>query len=314
MMTAMAGVLGATQTKYVLDDIVTEYANNSLANPIAGAFSLRRLRAGYSNSVCRIRHFSNNSEANVNLSGDRVTLSSEVIVLVKGTSSFTVFDRVSLSTFLGGASAVCIALYDQSGKGRFLDSRNASNSYPLFSSNGSLYTIGNIPVLAGNGTAHLYGSLGTRNNSTLSTFALLKKGASDAAYARYISGTVSLGADNNTVTSFNFNVTNAASSMTAERTSLITPKSLTNNETAVFSCIWDGTNSNLRKNNDSPQILGSTGNFTFDQFGILGTTYGSSLQCTGQIGDTIVFDAALSATNRQNLEREIGKAYGITVA
>jgi hypothetical protein len=303
MLTAIAGIAGVSKP-FALDKI-------TLSNS-GGFFSLTRLKSSYANSVCKIRANTTLAEGNVNLNGDVVNLGSEVIVTVKGTSVFNVFDRVSLSTFLGSQSAVCLAIYDQSGNGRFLDTKSAAANYPIFATAGVLENINGISCLKGTGSQHLYGNVGTRSINVCSGIAVVKK-LQDGGDLRYLSFTQSLGSDWGSAGSFSMNTGSGSGTMSIQRMSPNT-KAVAINEAAIISFVFDGTNLYLRKNNDTAVTAASTGTFTFDIMGLLGMNSGGSNFANGFIADSLLFNYAIGDTDRVAIEKELGKKYSITVA
>lgn len=318
MMTAMAGVLGSKAQSYVLDRPTFTTANT------AGLFGLTRLKASYSNSVCRIRANTTLAEANVNLAGDRVTLNSEVIVLVKGSSSFTVFDRVPLSTFLGTQSAVLLALYDQSGNGRFLDSKYSTATYPIFATNGVLETINGICSIKGTTSSHLYGNIGSRSIGEFTTVFVTRRTASNG-YVRFVS--FSNGTANDSYTNGQYGNTaldtgafcittgGGANQIAVERTNTIVVSSALNNPETAIVCIWAQNNVfYISKNNGAPSGVGTIANaFTFNTLSVLGAAAGSNYN-DSNINDIMSFNFMLSAQDRTDLVKELGAKYGITVA
>jgi len=103
------------------------------------AYSLRKLRVGYSGSAIRVRRSSDNTETDI------------------GFLPNTELDTVSINTFAGSGNAFITKWYDQSGNGRDLIQPTASNQ-PLIQNAGVVITNAGKPAIENSSTTYLYTS------------------------------------------------------------------------------------------------------------------------------------------------------------
>lgn len=118
---------------YLLDQVGTSNASV--------AYSVRKLRKGYTGYAMRIRQNrsgSNDPEGDLEFDANgEVSAASQVKITKVGSSSYTLSSKVALSTFYTGYSVFVITWYDQSGNGRDVTQPTQSQQ-PRLASSGSL--------------------------------------------------------------------------------------------------------------------------------------------------------------------------------
>lgn len=132
--------------------LTNPYVYGSLLDnyPSAAAYSLVKLRTGYTGFVALGRASTTSAEGYIAFDGNAVSMNSSVSVTVAGTSGLSVGQVVTLTTFCnsGGANLSVYAkeLYDQSGNGNTLTQTNTANQ-PRIVNAGSLETINSVVAL-----------------------------------------------------------------------------------------------------------------------------------------------------------------------
>lgn len=122
--------LAASANKFVLDQVPT----NSV-----GAYSLRKLRNGYTGNAIRVRRGSDNTEMDIPFDGNGMLNTNELL------------------NFAGVGDAFVVTMYDQSGNGRDVIQGTAS-SQPKIVNSGALYTINSRLYYWNDATDFLQGS------------------------------------------------------------------------------------------------------------------------------------------------------------
>lgn len=113
------------------------------------AYSLRKIRNAYSGYAIRVRNTSNNATADVSFdSNDRVGNTSNVTIVSVGSSSYTIGQTLSLSTFMGVNTVTVSIWYDQGGSGVNAIQNTSNNQPTLDLVNGP----SSLPTLIFNGT------------------------------------------------------------------------------------------------------------------------------------------------------------------
>lgn len=120
----------STANGFVLDKVQT---------PAAAAFSLRKLRDGYTGSAIRVRRSSDNTEQDI------------------GFDASGNLNTSSLSSFVGSNSAFIVTWYDQSGNGIDLTNTTTANQ-PRIVNAGTVDQMGSRPSPRGDATDFLEGS------------------------------------------------------------------------------------------------------------------------------------------------------------
>lgn len=117
------GFIGSLNFNYLLD----------LYPFSAVAYSLRKLRGGYTGSAIRVRRSSDNTEQDI------------------GFSALGGLDTSALTTFCGSGNGFIATWYDQSGNGNNATQTTAANQ-PQIVSSGNLILVNNLPSLQFDGT------------------------------------------------------------------------------------------------------------------------------------------------------------------
>lgn len=113
----------------ILDDMLAAEAGLSSAYRAVG---LRRLRAAYSGSACRIRRSSDNTETDIGFVG-------------------AALDTAAITTFVGANSAYVTKMYDQSGNSRDY-AQTTTTKQPRIVNAGTLDTLNSKPCMVFDGT------------------------------------------------------------------------------------------------------------------------------------------------------------------
>ncbi len=104
------------------------------------AYSVRKLSSSYNGPAMEVRRSSDNAQADVYFyGGSCVAAQSQVKITAKGTSSYTVGDIVTFSTFYSGTNVYVRTWYDQSGNAQNASQTTSSNQ-PQIVSSGTLIT------------------------------------------------------------------------------------------------------------------------------------------------------------------------------
>jgi hypothetical protein len=118
------GIIASQRNKLLLD----QYAG------AAAAYSLRKLRSGYTGSAIRVRRSSDNTEQDI------------------GFTSAGNLDESALTTFVGANDGFVVTWYDQSTNGFNLTQSTADNQ-PIIVSSGNIVSVSGIKTIHFNGTA-----------------------------------------------------------------------------------------------------------------------------------------------------------------
>lgn len=136
------------------------------------AYSVRKLRDGYTGSCMRIRRTSDNAEQDIGFASDGS------------------LDETALTTFIGASSATVVLWYDQSGKNNTATQSTAA-SQPIIATNGTIEKRGGKPLLKFDGSNDFFNVGFTYSNANFNSFvgkrnninqALASLGAATAAY------------------------------------------------------------------------------------------------------------------------------------
>jgi trimeric autotransporter adhesin len=254
-------------------------------SPASAAFSLRRIRSAYTGPAVRVRRFSDNAEADIGFTSS---------------GNLNTFD---LLAFCGISSGFDATWYDQSGNGRNLTQATQA-AQPRIVNAGMVDVLGGVPALVFDAvddfmTAASWGTISQpfSHNGVIST------GASYPSFPSVVSTETGTPATTTFIeTNFAALVMNAGNNGPQAAIGF--------NERAVFTSIYNGGSSVIAKNGTASGAVnpGSDGWAGVRLNGKAGTFAGLRFQ------EVVLFDSALSTTDRQLLERNQGAYYGITVA
>ena len=253
----------------------------------AAAYSLRRIRTAYAGAACRVRRSNDNALADIGFDG-------------AGN-----LNTAALLAHCGANSGSIETWYDQSGNGRNLTQATQA-AQPRIVINGVLQLAGTRPAI-------VCESLVGNHNLTTPTWGTIAQPFSRNAVVRMPASIVNFTHLINTETG----TPNASDYVNAG--SLISfagsngpSVSVSTNERLVYTTIYNGASSVAVKNGTSSGTSnpGSNANAGISlNRNETGSLYGDFIY-----QEVIVFDRALSTSDRQFLERNQGAYYGITVA
>ena len=272
----------------------------------AAAYSLRKLRTAYTGNAIRVRRSSDSAELNI------------------GFTSSGDLDTTALLAHVGAGNGFVTTWYDQSGNGRNA-TQTTAGSQPQIVNSGVLQTQGGKPAILFDGVDDYLAAASPLIGTTHSLFILFtptienefgtvfgqwKSGENGRFYVianQESAGPISAGrlnVANTTATGGNGTNGLAADVAISNTLTLITSISTTGSEqwklfkngaewdSATITTVFTGVNSAIGSSNGT----------------------GSSNPFEGTVSELISFPSVLSTTNRQNLERNEGKYYSITVA
>jgi hypothetical protein len=252
--------------------------------PASAAYGLRRIRSSYTGPAIRVRRAFDNAEADI------------------GFTSAGNLNVIALLVFCGISSGFVVTWYDQSGNGRNLTQATQA-AQPRIVNSGVVDVLGGVPTLVFDAvddfmTAASWGTISQpfSHNGVIST------GASYPGFPGVVGtetgtpGTATI-IETNFATLMMFAGNNGAQA------------AIGFNERAVFTSLFNGGSSVIAKNGTASGAVnpGSNG-WAGARLNGIGPFAGLRFQ------EVVLFDSALSTTDRQLLERNQGAYYGITVA
>jgi hypothetical protein len=256
------------------------------------AYSLRRLGSGYTGALVRVRRSSDNIEQDIGatLAGD--------------------LNAAALAGFCGSASCFVRTLYDQSGNAVDADQTTAA-SQPRIYASGATELEGARPALRYTAAGQLLvasvpgqtilatWNVVARSTNTATNRHVLGNRGSPTNSGRWIRATIG-GGGYIAVNTGGATVT-LSGSVTQQR--VVTALSSSANMSGAYDGVFtSGVNGGFYAASTSPMWIGGGG------FGQQSTG-----DWIGTISEVTIFDAPLSTTNRQTLERNQGAWFGIAV-
>jgi hypothetical protein len=277
-----------------------------LSVPSAAAYSVRRLRTTYTGNAIRVRRSSDSAELDI------------------GFDSNGNLNTSALLTHCGANNGLVVTWYDQSGNGYNLTQAVAINQ-PQIVNSGAVILQGGRPTISYTGVEVLAAATptgllqnvagGTINTVSNVTNATVQRSSISIANGL---GTTRLGQfiDTAGLPLTSARTLDADASVSVTGGSSIVGQSIVNTSIATYSA---GTSAQFKNGSaDGTATLASSGNTsntapTFASVGDTGLIPGVN-PFIGTISTVIVFNSALSVTNRQILERNEGVFFNITVA
>lgn len=259
----------------------------------AAAYALR-IPAGstYSGPLIRARRSSDNAEQNFSSSG------------IFDANGDRWLDTNALLSFVGAGSGFVTTWYDQSGIGRHLVQATAANQ-PRIVNAGVLDVKNSQPSLVFSGNQFLRIASGFTYTSNCVVFA-----------GQYNSpNSVNQGF-------FQFGSTNSNGSMLVEGTILQIRVSTGDGSSTtvdysgalrIFTGEWGASLRRLRVNGADIGTTTTANTFTANNTSLNVGNLANAYPLTGFLSEVVVIGAAISATQRQSIERSQGAAYGITI-
>lgn len=261
----------------------------------SAAYSVRKLRSGYSGNCIRVRRSSDNAEMNIGFSGNDL-------------------DTATLLSFVGGGNGFVTTWYDQSGNSKN-GTQSTGASQPKIVNSGVISSI-NLRYALEFSNSQFFDATypafsGTITGNNVSRFALITQGSVDNDYIYSIGDTNSLG------NTFNFarwsigDVYYLFDGANARSGPL-----LTGQVGKVFTQTYKQSSPkhNLWMNGVAQTVVEFSGAMNANGTARIGGLVGYSHYFEGQISELIFFPTSLSNTDRQVLERNQGVYYNISVA
>jgi hypothetical protein len=278
---------------------------DQLSAPSAAAYSLRKLRNAYTGSAIRVRRSSDNAETDIGFTagGD--------------------LNTAALLAHVGSGNGFVTTLYDQSGNGRNATQTTAGNQ-PRIVNSGALEASNGKPEIRFDGVNDYLAAASPLIGTTHSLFILFtptienefgtvfgqwKSGENGRFYVianQESAGPISAG---------RLNVANTTATGGNGTNGLAADVAISNTPTLITSISTTGSEQwKLFKNGTEWDSATITSVYTGvnSAIGSLNGT-GSSLTFDGTVSELISFPSVLSTTNRQNLERNQGGYYTISV-
>ncbi len=264
------------------------------------AYSLRKLKANYAGSAIRVRRSNDNAEADIGFNGTGD------------------LDTAALISHVGANSGFITTWYDQSGNG--IDAVQATTgAQPRIRNAGTTDTLGSLPTVLFNGSFDMTSEQFT---GAFSQFSAVSVASMDTGVGNNAQLLIVLGnGDSNdfgVVTSLRFferdgtnnrirTYRNNATRATANLAGLDTPFVITGRFDTTDSRMYiDGT-----EGTSAAYAAAAVG----DPVDLrIGRGHNTSTRWVGRCSELVFFTSALSTNDRQDLERDQGTYYGITVA
>jgi hypothetical protein len=287
-------------------------AVGTLTVPPQAAYSVRQVNQYYSGPPLRVRHGTNNSEADVAFdSSGGISATSNVVITSVGTSGYSLGQVVAFSTYYAGADVFVRTWYDQSGNQRHAVQTTAANQPRVvaagalevfnsgrtgirwFDTNANRLLLAPAPMSSANEVTvnMLYKEI-TRQNSI--NWALAIDGDVGGRFHAHMSW-------GDGTTYFDLGGCCAA----PQRYTTTTPAAGTAHVSTFMNSVSANTKFMYRNGTAVITGLASSGNVYRIS---LGSTTGST--ANGIFSEFIVFSAALNTTNRNNLEQNQKTYYG----
>jgi hypothetical protein len=266
---------------------------NNLSVSAAAAYGLRKLRQDYSGNAIRVRRSSDNAELDIGFEDDGD------------------LNRSALTTFVGANNGFVTTWYDQAGS--FNATQAVALAQPAIVTSGVVNYINGKPALSNTvatgitatglttlNTAH---SISAVVSNTLTTGRIVSMRSTTAFNPIF---------DFSSSTNLRFFVRDNTST-----NSITVTQTVANNTLLVLTGIRNTNtgflfvNENVTSANSTPGPIGTT--TTSGGLGI-GGDVGLTSCLTGNISEIVVFNSALSTSDREILQRNQGQYYGIVVA
>lgn len=253
----------------------------------AAAYGLRRLRTAYTGSAIRVRR------------------STDSVQLDIGFTASGGLDTAALLAHIGANAGSIVTWYDQSGNARNMGQGTGLNQ-PRIVIGGTLQTAGGLPAIVCDsfvGNHHLTTPTWGTIAQPFSRNAVIGMPASITNFTHVMNTETGTPNVSDYINSSNLTLFAGTNGPAA---------AVSANERLVYTSIYNGGSSIISKNGTASGTANPSSN---SNAGISinrnenGSLYGSFIY-----QELVVFDRALSTTDRQTLERNQGAYYGITVA
>jgi hypothetical protein len=266
---------------------------NNLSVSAAAAYGLRKLNQAYNGNAIRVRRSSDNAELDIGFADDGD------------------LNQSALTTFVGANNGFVTTWYDQAGS--FNATQAVAIAQPAIVTSGVVNYINGKPALSNTAataivatglttlnTAHSISAVASSTSSIGRIVSMRSTSASNPIFD--FTGSTNLRffvRDDTFTNSITVNQT------VANNTLLVTTGIRNTNTGFLF------VNGNVTSANSTPGPIGTT--TTIEGLGI-GGDVGLTSCLIGNISEIVVFNSALSTSDRQILQRNQGQYYGIVVA
>lgn len=286
MIKAISGIIKSNTPYYYPLELSTNISTN-----IIQAYGVRKLRSTYSGN-CIMAIKSGNTTQNIGFSGNDL-------------------NTTSLLSFSSSGDAGVYQWYNQVATGGTIFSNPNFTNNPRIVSSGSIITQNSKPTISSNLNNNQYLYRGYTNTGTsLTLISLISTSASD--YRRIMTMTNTSSGDSNSTTGFI--VYNRGGGINVMRNS--TEQSTGGGSTSsIISVVFDGTNCTCYRNGTLISQMGYNQSFNINQLTLFSGYNGSFTDySSSKISELYLFNTALSSTDRNLIEKNMGTYYGITVA
>jgi hypothetical protein len=266
---------------------------NGMTATAAAAYSTRLVRSAYTGPCMNVRRESDNATQDIGF--------------VNGT-----LDTASLLAFVGAYDGYVVTWYDQSGNGNHATQSTAAAQMSI-ALNGVVNIKNGRPALSTAGAPGSYLTFTTTlyTGSTLSgnmVFSIDNVGTPFGTNIMGSSATVG-GPFTASTTAILFQRQTGYQAVDARRGGVdYSGWGFTSNVTAIYSVVFDNTNSTIWNNGGGASATASTGPFSV----AAGNIFSSAV--TGTVNEAFLFYSALSTADRNILEASQGYYYGIQIA
>ena len=274
MIIATHGIIASQIQSFI--GLLDEYPN------AAAAYSLRRLRGGYSGSAIRVRRSSDNTEQDIGFVNN-------------------VLDTSSLTTFCGSSNGFLTTWYDQSGNAKNATQTTAANQ-PQIVSSGTIILQDSKPFIEYTSTNKSLQTTSTFSiSSPLQVFFVAKNTRAVADFPYYY--------DFQTNRSLNY----YADDVTPKGLAAFAGSQINSGDTStargLFDTLFNGSSSAMYKNN-SLLVSGNTGTNGASGILYLGSRNNGSQNLTGGFQEFILYPSNQSS-NRNGISSNINTFYSI---
>jgi hypothetical protein len=283
------------EKNYLQNPTPTKLLDLISTNGLVGAWSMRKLRDGYTGSAATVRRSNDNATSNIGF-------------LSNGDS-----DLPALASHVSSNSGFTPTVFDQGFNSRNLI-QNSSGSQPRIRNTGTNETINSTVAIRGlnSSSTMIAANIGVVSTATLSLIMVTTLGSFVSGNRRLISTNFNSGGDGYLLSSaFNLNI-GSSNSLGVENygTNSFT---LNANTPVVLSVVFNGSNLIIRQNGNQTNSFSNSNTIDINNL-LLFNIINYNQAIDAHIGDTVLFSRALSTTELQLLERNMGAYYSITVA
>lgn len=266
------------------------YALYGLETSTSAAYGLRKLRYGVTSAI-RVRCSSDNAETDIGFIGQDLNVP-------------------ALLAFVGAGSGYITTWYDQSGNGNHATQSTAANQPRIVNAGVLDVDASGRPTCVFDGSNDGFSLTNNITDTSISVNAVVN--CTNSAAARTI-----LGGSSNACIQYRIDATTAKTTLLSQNTAAIgsSTSSVNLGSFDILGASYNATSGayafflNGSSNGSGTQIRSIT-----NPINILGTKGAGLEPFLGSMSEVILFNTALSTSQRQRLERNQGKYYGISVA